>query len=356
MKVLFLLLLNMCHGFKLFMTNNPYKNTNWNQLQYKLKEKARDWFINRAEQNGIPWKSLYEKNKNRFDEINIYKEEVENRYISYPSYYVKPFHGYDEGNLNWQAALEAEAATLSISAGYWPDVNVYDTQDWMRNNVTEHINKYLNNNLLSLPKQILDVGCSIGISTEYLRKDYPNAFIHGVDLCPHFLGVAQHRAKTEKKRIHYFHANAENIPRKDESYDLIVCNFLFHELPKEASQNMLVELYRLLKNNGLLVIMDMDPKNLDKQLNNNPFRKWAFESTEPHIYDYYLRDTTKMMENTGLQCVQKFKNDPLNSLWIGIKQEDILECSLNNYENNKFKFSMDKENDSIMDLNNLSLL
>ena len=162
--------------------------------------------------------------------------------------------------------------------------------------------------------------------------------------------------KTEKKRIHYFHANAENIQRKDESYDLIVCNFLFHELPKEASQNMLVELYRILKNNGLLVIMDMDPKNLDKQLNNNPFRKWAFESTEPHIYDYYLRDTTKMMENTGLQCVQKFKNDPLNSLWIGIKQEDILECSLNNYENNKFKFSIDKENDSIMDLNNLSLL
>ena len=114
-------------------------------------------------------------------------------------------------------------------------------------------------------------------------------------------------------------------------------------------------LYRLLKNNGLLVIMDMDPKNLDKQLNNNPFRKWAFESTEPHIYDYYLRDTTKMMENAGLQCIQKFKNDPLNSLWMGTKQGNNYECPINN-ENTKYKFSTDRENDSIMDLNNLSLL
>ena len=341
-KILILFLLNVSFGFKLFMTNNPYKNTNWNQLQYKLKNNARNWFINRAEQNGIPWKSLYEKNKKHFDEINIYKEEVENRYLPYPSYYIKPFHGYDEGNLNWNAALEAEAATLSISAGYWSDVNVYDTQDWMRNNITKYINNYIDINSLSEPKHILDVGCSIGISTEYLHKDYPNAYVDGIDLCPHFLGVAQHRKKTEKNPIQYFHANAENIPRRDESYDLIVCNFLFHELPKDASQTILVELHRLLKNNGLLVIMDMDPKNLDKQLKNNPFRRWAFESTEPHIYDYYLRDTSIMMENTGLQCIQKFKNDPLNSLWMGIKQENNLECSLSNYENNKYKFPMDR--------------
>ena len=33
--------------------------------------------------------------------------------------------------------------------------------------------------------------------------------------------------------IKYFHANAEDIPRKNEYYDLITCNFLFHEVPKD---------------------------------------------------------------------------------------------------------------------------
>ena len=34
------------------------------------------------------------------------KEEIENKDLQYPDYYTVPFHGYDEGNLNWLAAFE----------------------------------------------------------------------------------------------------------------------------------------------------------------------------------------------------------------------------------------------------------
>ena len=37
--------------------------------------------------------------------------------MEYPWYYVKPFHGYDEGNLSWRAAHELEAATQSMCLG-----------------------------------------------------------------------------------------------------------------------------------------------------------------------------------------------------------------------------------------------
>ena len=43
-----------------------------------------------------------------------------------------PFHGYDEGNLDWEAAKEAEAATVSISANYWKGADPYDAQEWLR--------------------------------------------------------------------------------------------------------------------------------------------------------------------------------------------------------------------------------
>ena len=50
--------LSLCYGFQLFMT----KNTNWNQLQFSIKENARNWFVKRAIRSGIPWKELYEEN------------------------------------------------------------------------------------------------------------------------------------------------------------------------------------------------------------------------------------------------------------------------------------------------------
>jgi len=33
-------------------------------------------------------------------------EAVQNRDVSYPSYYTQPFHAYDRGNLCWEAAFQ----------------------------------------------------------------------------------------------------------------------------------------------------------------------------------------------------------------------------------------------------------
>ena len=49
------------------------------------------------------------------------------------------------------------------------------------------------------------------------------------------------------------------------------------------------------------------------------FRKWAFEVTEPHIYNYYKRDTIKMLREAGFVNIRKNSNDPLNSIWFGTK-------------------------------------
>ena len=48
------------------------------------------------------------------------KEELEDRGVQYPDYYLKAFHAYDEGNLNWLAAFEVESATLSMGLRTFP--------------------------------------------------------------------------------------------------------------------------------------------------------------------------------------------------------------------------------------------
>lgn len=49
------------------------------------------------------------------------KEEVEDKDIEYPSYYLQPFHAYEAGNLDWTAAFEAESATAAMAIRTWRD-------------------------------------------------------------------------------------------------------------------------------------------------------------------------------------------------------------------------------------------
>ena len=39
----------------------------------------------------------------------------------YPTYYRRPFHAYERGNLCWEAAFEVEAASLALTLRYWPN-------------------------------------------------------------------------------------------------------------------------------------------------------------------------------------------------------------------------------------------
>lgn len=322
----FLLIIKNASCFQLNM--NAPKITPWNSLQFSLKERARSWFINNAVKKGIPWNELTTNYKKDFAKINSFKYSKENRNMKYPDYYLMPFHGYDEGNMNWDAANEAESATLSIAAGYWKNVDPYVAQEWMRQNITENILTYIEdvNGLYEFsPNKILDIGCSIGISTEYIQKGFPKSEMFGIDLSPYFIGVASYRSQEKDLGIQYFHENAENSSFPSNYFDVIVCNFLFHELPEDAAKKILNEAYRMVPENGVLVIIDMDPDYLDKQLDNNLFRKWAFEATEPHIYNYYKRNMSKMMYNTGFKRIRKMKNDPLNSLWLGVKRNERYE-------------------------------
>eukprot|EP00955_Chlamydomonas_euryale_P020616 218477-Chlamydomonas_euryale.AAC.1 len=43
-------------------------------------------------------------------------QEVECKELSYPSYYRKPFHAYESGNLCWEAALEVSMAAKAVHA------------------------------------------------------------------------------------------------------------------------------------------------------------------------------------------------------------------------------------------------
>ena len=308
-----------------FINTNNYNRINlkmnmWESIDKNLKIVARNWFIYRAEKAGIDWHHMVELNKMKMNFLEYMYENVNNKNIMYPNYYIKSFHGYDKGNLNWEAALEGDAATLSIAVNYWKDNDPHESEKWLRYNITKNINDYYDKYKISSFDNILDVGCSVGVSTEYLAKSFSEVKnIVGIDLSPYFLSLATFNAIDKNIPIKYYHRLAENTQFEDCSYDFIICNFLLHEVPTESTKLIINELYRILKPNGVLAIVDLDPTNVQNKLVVSAFRKWAFEITEPHINEYYNTDLHEILNNKFTN-VEKRKNDPVNSIWFGQKK------------------------------------
>ena len=322
----------------------------WETLDKNIKEAARKWFIHRAENAGIHWNSMVKDNEEKMESLRNIFDAIQDKNIEYPEYYTKPFHGYDKGNLNWKAALEGEAATLSMAVNYWKNNDPLTTEKWLRYNATNNIKNYCNKYHVESSKNILDIGCSVGISTEYLHKSFPNSkSVSGIDLSPFYLSIAISRAMENSLPIQYFHKLAENTGLKTDSFDLIVSSFMFHEIPEKSSQMIMNEIHRILKPGGVFAIIDLDPKNLHDKLVVSTFRKWAFDATEPHIKNYYDCDLTKLMKISDFINIEKIKNDPVNSLWIGKKDKYLPDI------NKKLKSELKKnKNDDGFEMNKVN--
>ena len=69
------------------------------------------------------------------------KEEIEDKTMKYPDYYLQAFHAYDQGNLDWTAAFEAELATLAIGSRTFKEgnMNVHQAQDKLRKGISDSL-------------------------------------------------------------------------------------------------------------------------------------------------------------------------------------------------------------------------
>ena len=186
----YLLLINL-----FYFSNSLILNMNWNNLPINIKTISRNWFITRAKMAGIPWDLYVSKRSdpNTIEKLDDNKKIIEDTSIKYPPYYTKPFHGYDYGNLEWLAAQEGEPATISISTNYWKNIDPYISEKWLRHNITTNLLDYIDyhdklrlNDLINQNSNILDVGCSIGISTEFLKNEFEDSNVEGLDLSPFF--------------------------------------------------------------------------------------------------------------------------------------------------------------------------
>ncbi len=274
-----------------------------------MRIQARKVLIKTAEENGISWRGTYESLEQSGIQASV--AMLTNPDVTYPDYYQVPFHAYPEGNLCWSAAFEAESATYSMGLRVWPKESL--TWQAAQERLRSSFHAILAEHGAQEARDILDVGCSVGISTQSLHQFYARSQDHpprtvGLDLSPYMLAVAKFR-DSDHEISSWVHGLAEATNFPDASFDLITLQFVVHELPREATLAIFREALRLLRSGGLIAIVDNNPKSPVIQ-NLSPVLFTLMKSTEPWSDDYYTFDIESALQSVGFEYKITVASDP----------------------------------------------
>ena len=107
---------------------------------------------------------------------------------------------------------------------------------------------------------ILDVGCGTGsLTIEARRKLGSEGRVVGIDPSSNMIDLAQGKAAKAGVGIDFQVGVIEKMDFPDDYFDLVLSSLMMHHLPDELKQAGLQEVLRLLKPNGTLLIIELDP-------------------------------------------------------------------------------------------------
>ncbi len=150
--------------------------------------------------------------------------------------------------------LETRGRTLDHVAGLYdliiPIVSLGRSSYYFRRTIKE-----LN---ITNSDSVLDIGCGTGHFTELILKEinFTNGSVTAIDAAVKMIEKAQSK-KLGDSAI-FDAVLAENLPYNDNSFDKAASLFFFHHVDYELKVKSLNEIFRVLKNNSELIIIDID--------------------------------------------------------------------------------------------------
>ncbi|MGB8358962.1 MAG: methyltransferase domain-containing protein [Bacteroidales bacterium] len=101
----------------------------------------------------------------------------------------------------------------------------------------------------------LEIGCGTGAVFEQIIIKNPDGYNLGVDISPDMLKKAKRRLqKVDSKNYELREGNILNLNFSENSFDVLISNFIIDLMPEETFDNIAKEFYKVLKQNGLCVI------------------------------------------------------------------------------------------------------
>jgi len=103
---------------------------------------------------------------------------------------------------------------------------------------------------------VLDVGCGTGTQLALYRHAVDGATVSGVEPSPAMLAAARQRLGSAAGLVR---AVGNRLPWRDASFDLALVTLVLHELSPETRAATLVEMARVTRSGGRLLVIDFHP-------------------------------------------------------------------------------------------------
>ncbi|MEM1409814.1 MAG: class I SAM-dependent methyltransferase [Pseudomonadota bacterium] len=211
---------------------------------------------------------------------------------SFPNYYRQNFHFQTDGWLSDKSA------------------QVYDTQvevlftgaaAAMRRRalslIAPEIRRMMSEGRSEESIQLADVACGTGPLLHDVVDNFPKLSLTGVDLSAPYLAEAKKMAGSAEN-ARFVVAPAEHLPFEDNSVDILMTVYLYHELPPKVRREVAAETARVLRPGGLYVHLDSvqyGDTSMDVLLESFPR---AFH--EPYYDSYCGEDLKALFADVGL--------------------------------------------------------
>jgi ubiquinone/menaquinone biosynthesis C-methylase UbiE len=212
----------------------------------------------------------------------------------YPRYYARNFHYQSEGYLGHTSAALYDLQVELLFGG---------TADVMRRRLIPPVVRLARARGASAaqPVRVLDVACGTGHLLRMLGAALPTeAKLFGLDLSPHYIARAREVLPRDLD-VSLVCDNAERLPFLDASFDVVTSAYLLHEVPAEVRARVLVEMARVVRPGGVLVVADSiqlaDAPELEREI-------LAFPSRfhEPYYMGYVKDDLARRVQEAGLNA------------------------------------------------------
>lgn len=103
---------------------------------------------------------------------------------------------------------------------------------------------------------VLDVGCSSGyLARKLAAAAGPDGRVTGVDPSEPAIAYARQRALPA---MTYAVAVAQDLPLRDQSFDVVTCTLALHHVPTRKRQTAVCEMFRVTRPGGRLLAADFD--------------------------------------------------------------------------------------------------
>jgi SAM-dependent methyltransferase len=204
---------------------------------------------------------------------------------------------------HWQNDLYAQLAAGAASQTNLIAANLLEALDdsrykGLRESVLDDLHLY--------PGAVsLDLGCGPGMLLEgMIERVGADGEVHGLDLNPHFIDIAQRRAAMfGYTNAHFMTADCHTLPYADETFDAVAAErLLMHVAPIER---IIAEVARVLTIGGRAVFADYDPYT-SFAAGPNPSITSRVLASAAHVYASPLaaRETPSVCVKLGLYVEQ----------------------------------------------------